>query len=553
MSRPICTSNLKHREVFHKVQRPTGAVLRWRCGSTHWLAALPPCAALLTAAVLLSVSCSRMPDVTSATTSEMEPRIDPDYRFLVIPPNIAPLNFRIMEDGRDYVVRISSDGGGKLDIHCRDGTCGIPAKSWRRLLETSKGGRLFYDIFAQKEDGTWVQFKQITNTVAKEPIDSYIVYRLLMPNKANSMIRGIYQRDLESFRESALLTLRDGTFGCFNCHTFHQHDPNRFLIHSRLKYPGMMLVMDGKTQTINTKQGPMFRPLAFASWHPDGRHIAATCNQFLSHFSATARTYYFEAVEKRGDLVVYDVEKNTISTTRAVFEHKYIETQPCWSPDGKYIYYSRGKDTPLVKPEDLAKFKFDMMRIRYDVATDTWGSPETVMAYSELGLSCAFPRLSPCGKYVLHILADKTTYPIHQKSSDVYLLELASKKYKRLDLVNSDLAESYPRWSSNGRWFSFLSNRRDGMSALPYFACFDTEGKAHKAFVIPQKDPAYYDTFIDTYNVVELVKSRVNISTFKLAQGMQQPPREAEFPNSPKVDAYTGATRALQDRYGPSQ
>ena len=311
----------------------------------------------------------------------------------------------------------------------------------------------------------------------------------------------------------------------------------------------MMLVMDGKMRKINTKQVPMFRPLAYASWHPGGRHIAATCNQFVGNYPSTARLYCFEAVEKRGDLVVYDVEKNTISTTQAVFEHQYIETHPCWSADGKYIYYSRGEDTPLLEPEDFGKSKFDMMRIPHDVATDTWGSPETVKAYSKLGLSCAFPRPSPCGKYVLHILSEKTTYPIHQESSDVYVLELASKRHKRLDPVSSDRADSYPRWSSNGRWFVFVSNRRDGMSALPYFAYFDTKGEAHKAFVLPQEDPAFHDTFIDTYNVVELVKSRVNVSAFRLAQGMQQPCAEAEFRNPPRVDAYTGATKTVKTHY----
>ena len=505
---------------------------------------------LITAVLLVGIAAwlalraggSRAPDIASATRSSVEPRIDPDYASLVIPPNIAPMNFRIMEDGRDYVVRVSSGGGEKLQIRCRDGSCRIPAQAWRRLLESRKGGRLFYDIFAQQENGTWVQFKRSTNIAAKEPIDSYIVYRRLMPNKQATTVKGIYQRDLESFRESALVTLRDGTFTCFNCHTFHQHDPNKFLFHIRTSHPGMMLVMDGKMRKIDTKQGPMFRPLAFASWHPGGRHIAATCNKFLGHLTATSRLYYFEALDKRGDLAVYDVEKNTISTTKSVFGHEYIETHPCWSPDGKYIYYSRGKDIPITKPEDWANSKFDMMRISYDVAADVWGSPDTLIPYSKLGLSCAYPRPSPCGKYVLHILSDRTTYPIHQKSSDVYLLELATKKHRKLDNACSDLAESYPRWSSNGRWFIFVSNRRDGMSALPYLAYFDTEGEAHKAFVLPQEDPAFFDTFIDTYNVVELVKSRVNVSTFKLAQAMQRPPIKAEFPNQPEVDAYTGPT-----------
>ena len=499
-------------------------------------------AALTTWAVLPDPG-SRLPDVSSATMSDREPRIDPDYTSLVIPPNIAPLNFRIVEEGQDYLVRISSDGGESLEIRCRDGNCRIPAGAWRRLLEPNKGGRLAYDIFTQERDGTWVQFKQVTNDIAREPIDSHIVYRLLEPNKNRSRIHGIFQRDIESFRKSALITRRNGTFHCFNCHTFHQNDPNKFLVHLRAEHEGMVLVMNGQIRKIDTKQGPMFRPMAYASWHANGRHIAGTCNRFIGHHPANARLYYFQALEKRGDLVVYDVEGNTLSTCKDVFGPEYIETHPCWSPDGKFIYYSRGKDVSITVPEDWEKSRFDLMRVAHDVATDTWGSPETVKAYSELGLSCAFPRPSPCGKYVLHILSDKTTYPIHQKSSDVYLLDLDSLEHRRLDAVCSDLAESYPRWSSNGRWFSFVSNRRDGMSALPYFAYFDTEGKTHKAFVLPQKDPAFYDTFIDTYNVVELVKSRVNVSAFNLAQAMQKPPKKAEFPNPPEVDAYTGPTK----------
>ncbi|MFV1966150.1 MAG: TolB family protein [Pirellulaceae bacterium] len=499
--------------------------------------------AMLPVCAVMPAGCGRVPEFAAAKMLSREPRVDPDYTDVVIPPNIAPLNFQILEDGLNYVVRISSDGGEQLEVHCRDGSCRIPVERWRPLLDSARGGRLHYDVFAQVEDGTWVQFEQVTNRVAEEPIDSYMVYRLLVPNKCRTTIRGIYQRDLESFRESALMTTRDGTFTCFNCHTFHQHDPNRFLVQLRNQRSAMMLVIDGKIQTIHTQQDPMFRPLAFASWHPGGRHIAATCNRFISHFPENDRLYYFQALEKRGDMVVYDVDNNTMNTTESVFGHEYVETHPCWSSDGKSIYYVRGKEISVTAPEDWAKSKFDMMRIAHDVATGTWGSPETVLACSEQGRSCAFPRPSPCGKYVLHIQSEKTTYPIHQESSDLYLLDLATMTDERLDAVCSDRAESYPRWSSNGRWFTFVSNRRDGMSAIPYLAYFDTAGRAHKAFILPQGNPAFYDTFMNTYNVVELVKSRVNVSAFRLAQGMRQPAVDAKFDHPPEVDAYTGPTR----------
>jgi Tol biopolymer transport system component len=371
--------------------------------------------------------------------------------------------------------------------------------------------------------------------VAEEPIDSHIVYRRLAPNKQLSEIRGIFQRDLESFSCSAIVTPQEGTVECFNCHTFWQNNSKQFLIHQRGVNPGMVLVTDAKPRKINTQAPPpMWRHLAFASWHPDGIHIAATINQYIDHESSTERLSYFETVEKRGDLVVYNVEKNTLSTTPAVFGPEYIETHPCWFPDGKFICFSRGKDRTIFSSKDFNEFRHDLMRISFDVTTETWGSPETLMAYSRRGKSCAFPRPSPCGKFVLLVLSNKTTYPIHQESSDLYLFDMKTKETRPLDAVNSPLAESFPCWSSNGRWFSFVSTRRDGICALPYFAYFDKNGQAHKAFLLPEKDPVRWDTYTDTYNVVELVKSRVTIDPFDLISVMNRPGKPALFPNPPR-------------------
>jgi len=494
--------------------------------------------------ILLTASCGRIPNVSSAHTVDVAPRLDPDYTSITIPPNIAPLNFRIKEPGSDYLVRISSGQERDIDIRCSEGTCRIPARKWRALLNAAQGKTIDYDIYVKGEDGRWAQFQRVSNHVAREPIDSYLVYRRLVPNRAFSTIKGIFQRDLESFETSALLTLRDGTFSCFNCHTFHQNNPNKFIIQSRGKFAGMTVVTDGRVRRINTKQDPMFRPLAYASWHPDGDHIAATLNMFHSFWPITDGRQDFESIEKRGDMVVYSVKENTINTTAEVFGGTHIETHPCWSADGRHIYYVRHPTRRWRTGADLTLFKSDLMRIAHDVKTGSWGKPETVKAYSELGTSCSFPRPSPCGKYVLHILADHTTYPIHQNSSDLYLLDIETKEHRRLDSASSDGSESYPRWSSNGRWFSFVSNRRDGISALPYFAYLDEQGDVHKAFVLPYEDPAYYDTFTDTYNAPELIKSKVDIEAFKLAQGMQQDAVDAEFPNPPTANVDTRPVEA---------
>jgi hypothetical protein len=491
-------------------------------------------------------SCGRGPDLSSAVAVEAAPRIDPDYASVVIPPNIAPLNFRVLEEGRDCVVRISSDAAPPVEIHCPDRKCCMALKPWRELLGRNKGRHLYYDIFVRQAGGAWTRFARFTNTVAEEPIDPWIAYRQLVPNNQKSNIRGIFQRDLESFETRAVVTMpADDKSVCFNCHSFCQNDPNRFLIHVRGDHPGMIIVADGKVRKINTQQPPLWRPLAYASWHPAGGHIAATLNQFDGYFSSIEKdvAFQFQAVEKRGALVVYNVEKNLINTTPNLVGNTDIETHPCWSADGKYIYYVRCKAQPLRSRRDLDAFRFDLMRVSYDIATDVWGPREMVMEFSKSGKSCSFPRPSPDGRYILHILADRTTYPIHQKSSDLYVLDLRTKLDRKLAAASSDLSESYPRWSSNGRWFSFLSSRHGGLSALPYFAYFDAEGNDHKAVLLPQEDPAFYDTFTDTYNTLELVKSKITISPFTLFQALTQTGEPARVANPPKLDAHTEAPR----------
>ena len=64
-----------------------------------------------------------------------EPNISPDYSGIVIPPNIAPLNFRILEKGQAYGVRIHSERGPTINISSKTGRICIPLRKWRRLLD----------------------------------------------------------------------------------------------------------------------------------------------------------------------------------------------------------------------------------------------------------------------------------------------------------------------------------------------------------------------------------------------------------------------------------
>jgi hypothetical protein len=71
----------------------------------------------------------------------------------------------------------------------------------------------------------------------------------------------------------------------------------------------------------------------------------------------------------------------------------------------------------------------------------------------------------------------------------------------------------------------FSSKRLDGLFARPFFSYVDEAGRFHKPFVLPQEDPEFYGACLKTFNVPELVRGPVTISSKELARGILKPAR----------------------------
>ena len=127
--------------------------------------------------IILNACSGKMPTFTEA---EREVQILPDYSGITLPPNIAPLNFTISEKAEKYLVKLYEAGGEAISITSSTGNIRIPEGKWKKLLQRCRGKDMFVEVFIKK-DGGWIKFPAIINHVAVEPIDSYVVYRLIDP------------------------------------------------------------------------------------------------------------------------------------------------------------------------------------------------------------------------------------------------------------------------------------------------------------------------------------------------------------------------------------
>ena len=279
------------------------------------------------------------------------------------------------------------------------------------------------------------------------------------------------------------------------------------MIHVRGKQGGTLICHNGEIEKVDPKPGEYKNGATYPSWHPSGRYLAFSANEIQQFFHSSGQKP-IEVSDLAADLMIYDVKNHETFTDSLVYGEQYMETFPTWTPDGVMIYFCRAEG--YRQGMSLDSIRYDLYRIHFDEEQAKLHTLECVYEASALHKSVSFPKISPDGKFLMFTQSDYGNFSIWHPESDLYLLNLNTGDVRNIAEVNSDHVDSFHSWSSTGNWFVFSSKRLDGLWARPYFAGFDPEtGYFSKPFLLPQKDPEFYDTFTYTYNLPELIKKPV--------------------------------------------
>lgn len=441
------------------------------------------------------------------------PEIFPDYTEVVIPPNIAPLNFALKEHRGKCRLLLTFESH-QLEVKGEKGSFKIPESKWKKFVFSAQGKSIQVVVQVETEKG-WIEYAPFSIQVAQEKVDSHLVYRLIDPGYELWNKMGIYQRDVESFEQSAIIENKMTESNCVNCHSFCMQNPEHMLLHMREKYSGTLLVNGDKIEKLNTKTKETISPLVYPSWHPSGKYVAFSVNTTKQAYHLNDKNR-IEVYDEASDVVVYDVEKQEIITTNKLFSKEAFETFPTFSPDGKTLYFCSAEARPI--PQEYEKVKYHLCSISFNPEERSFGSHiDTLYNAQKDGMSASFPRVSPDGRYLLYTISGYGNFSIWHKDADLHMIELATGVSRPLEEVNSEDVESYHSWSSNGRWFVFSSRRIDGLYTRPYIAYVSPEGEIGKPFLLPQKDTDFYQAFMKSFNIPEFVTSKVQIQGYQLA------------------------------------
>ena len=452
------------------------------------------------------LSCSSRPD--NPTLVSQLPAIYPDYIGVTIPADIAPLNFNFSDEAIDRMdVIVKGDKGGEL--HVNGEWADFDIDEWHALTEQNQGGKLTVTVCTEK-DGQWTQYKDFDIFVSETRLDDWgLTYRRIKPGYEVGGDIGIYQRELGSFDEYAIITETVVPGRCFNCHTANRTNPNRLTMQMRGEGGGTMIQKDGHQMWVETKTDSTKAAGSYSYWHPQGDYVALAVNSVHQAFF-TGTGQRIEVYHTFSNVEVLDTRTNELILS-PLLQTDDLEIFPAFSHDGKWLYYSTSK--PCRVPAEYEKVKCSLCRIAFDAEKGVFGETvDTLLNGPATDRSYVLARPSYDGRWLMYCASSRGNFPVSQNDADLWLMDLKTGESRELKELNTPQSESYHNWSENSRWFVFSSKREDGMYTKLYLATIDEQGRVSKPFLLPQRHPRlFYREMMDAYNCPDFTKTKVEL------------------------------------------
>ena len=220
---------------------------------------------------------------------------------------------------------------------------------------------------------------------------------------------------------------------------------------------------------------------------PDAPRQKGSLNNF---YTANFKDYRFLQVfyPTRGILAWYSRAAGKLQPLPGADDQRYVHTNAVWSPDGKYLVFARAEARDAYPPgakvaeranhPDERQIQYDLYRIPFNGGKG--GQAERILGASQNGMSNAFPKVSPDGRWIIFV--ECRNGELMRPDGQLYIVPVTGGQ-ARLLRANTPLMNSWHSFSPNGRWLVFSSKSRGPYTKM-FLTHLDEEGNSSPAILI---------------------------------------------------------------------
>jgi hypothetical protein len=382
----------------------------------------------------------------------------------VIPGNYLYPIIEWEKPGKDYdafLINVKS-GSHELNVLLKRNGWQPEGSDFEKFL---KDKEVWISIYGLHQERTY-RSSPVRLSISERPLKDRIAFRVVQPLFAPMLPNSI---KIFSFHQKPLITLMEFEGTCVGCHGYSSQSAF-FNIKTAV----------GRRLITTKRQGQAFQPslqdigeFSFMTISPDGQYAAFAVNAIGKLKLSQTSIEPFELPYESGDIGYYDAERNSVALLRGASDPKFIEDMPFFSPDGKYLLFSRYQYG--VKDGIRGIPSMDLYKVPFNGGSG--GEPMPVTNASANNMYQYFPRYSPNGKWISFCRGDGFQGIYARKTSDIFLLSVDGNTVTKLNLNRENVMDSWHNWSPDSHWLIFSSNREKNSLTALYLAYIDDRGK----------------------------------------------------------------------------
>ncbi|MGD0037401.1 MAG: tetratricopeptide repeat protein [Bacteroidota bacterium] len=434
----------------------------------------------------------------------------------IFPPEIIPPKFEWIDANKNsdfWLISINFQDSKKGMTFLSQAKEWTPSEEqWLTIKSLSIEKKAKINIFGFNHNGPNKFFSKasISISTSNDKVGAPIFYRevnLPFENAVKDPTRIRWRFGEISSKEQPPIVL-DSLPVCGNCHSFNS---NGSLLGMDVDYANdkgaYTIVQTAKEMTLEKKNIMTWSDYKredkeatyglLSQVSPDGKYVVSTVKD-RSVFVAVPNLNFSQLFfPVKGILAVYFREKGIFRALPGADDKKYVQSNPSWSPDGKYIVFARSNAFKLKSIHDNGGvlltiddcrefisrerlFKYDLLRIPFN--NGKGGKPELLKGASNNGMSNYFARYSPDGKWIIFCKAK--SFMLLQEDSELYIVAAEGGEARRLS-CNTGRMNSWHSWSPNSKWLVFSSKVNSAYTQL-FLTHIDEKGNSSPPVLLSQ-------------------------------------------------------------------